>query len=186
MKIYNIKSLPRIGMAKAKNEHQDAIIAFAYRTTDMFAEIGLSVVLEATITPDQNDKIPDIIVFDDNNKRYPVIIIEATTPQYVSRNMRKCIKFLERFPDAVVYVYDFINEIIYVYDEEGGEWISSSSLPHGKNILCAYIDIPILPLFKPIPPKRTFNRDDMLRKRRVINTIGVVEGIEPKKDHVVC
>ena len=190
----NKSDLPSIGMAHAKTEHMRSSMSFAMRTHKKFSDMGLTVLTETTLTDDQNDLVPDITVYDEYRNHYPMIIIESTVPKYVYRNKAKCIKMLKRFPLATVYVYDFVQDIVYVYDKHTQKWISSKQ----RLILCAYLNTPIRPLLKPITIKKIFNPEEpritddcddtigSVENKVGVVKFGAVEGIEPKLDNIVC
>ncbi len=139
------KSLPHIGSPKSRLPHQFAITNFIQRTSDLFLEFGFQIAPEPAITDKNDDKIPDIVVYDANH--YPLIIIEICTTAAVGHDKAKCRKLMSKFPGSVAYVYDYVEHVAYGLPRPEAKWLSSEKFP---SLRCMYIEKPIVPLFDPI------------------------------------
>ena len=85
---------------------------------------GLLLLSEATVTDDWEDLAPDLVVFSPDME--PLCIIEITTHAQCNTIIRKCYELMERFPEAEYFVYDYEKQILYQYDGENDDWLSSS------------------------------------------------------------
>ena len=137
--------MPHIGSPKSKLPHQYAISNFIQRTSDLFLAFGLKIAPEPAITDKVDDKIPDIVVYDE--LRNPMIIIEVCTTSGVGRDKAKCRKLMSNFPGSVAYVYDYEKRVAYGLPRPDAKWLSSERYP---SLRCMYIEEPIVPLFEPI------------------------------------
>lgn len=65
-------------------------------------------------TNDLNSQIPDVLLYDDQEDRYPAVIVEITTRKNFSHDCDKVAKLKEQYPDIVEG---------FVYDYESEEWV---------------------------------------------------------------
>lgn len=133
-----------VGMARSLRKHQQSVYNFCMNTGSDFYQMGMSVAPDSTPSDENlNDIVPDIIVFDSDD--IPVIMGEITTSGHVSEMKRKiAVKMMSRFTQAEFFVYDYQKEIVYLYDFDKECWLSSDDY----QILCPYLQVPMLPLFK--------------------------------------
>ena len=114
-----------IGMCpRPKWQHQNVIVRFICRAAVELQQQGLLLLSEATVTDDWDDLAPDLVVFSPDME--PLCIIEITTHAQCNTIIRKCYELMERFPEAEYFVYDYERQILYQYDGENDEWLSSS------------------------------------------------------------
>ena len=114
-----------IGMCpRPKWQHQGVIAQFFKCALPEIYKQDLILLSEATVTDDWDDLAPDLVVFSPDME--PLCIIEITTHAQCNAIIRKCYELIERFPEAEYFVYDYERQILYQYDGENDEWLSSS------------------------------------------------------------
>ena len=114
-----------IGMCpRPKWQHQGVITQFFKCALPEIYMQDLILLSEATVTDDWDDLAPDLVVFSPDME--PICIIEITTHAQCNAIIRKCYELIERFPEAEYFVYDYERQILYQYDGENDEWLSSS------------------------------------------------------------
>ena len=92
----------------------------------------------STVTDNWNDLTPDIILFTQDHD--PLMIMEITTHKDLRRNFNKCLTLFARFPQAEYFVFDYNKNILYQYDAENNEWLTSIDY----ELASVYFDKPIL------------------------------------------
>lgn len=128
-----------VGMSpRPKWQHQGILRKAIIRTYEELEEQGLMMLSESTVTDDWNDLAPDLVIFDRQHR--PLSIIEITTHAECRAIIRKCHELIVRFPGAEFFVYDYERGILYAYDAEEKEWISSE----GYEIVSRYLEGPVL------------------------------------------
>lgn len=123
-----------VGSPRPKWGHQK-VLGRLY--ANMYSELcrkGYEPLTEATVTDDWDDLAPDLVVFDEQNE--PLSIIEITTHKECRAIIRKCGELIARFPDAEYFVYDYEKGVMYGYDTNVGEWISSEGYEINSRYLC--------------------------------------------------
>ena len=114
-----------IGMCpRPKWQHQGVIAHFFKCALPEIYMQDLILLSEATVTDDWDDLAPDLVVFSLDME--PLCIIEITTHAQCNAIIHKCYELIERFPEAEYFVYDYERQILYQYDGENDEWLSSS------------------------------------------------------------
>jgi hypothetical protein len=114
-----------IGMCpRPKWQHQGVIAQFFKCALPEIYMQDLILLSEATVTDDWDDLAPDLVVFSPDME--PLCIIEITTYAQCNAIICKCYELIERFPEAEYFVYDYERQILYQYDGENDEWLSSS------------------------------------------------------------
>ena len=114
-----------IGMCpRPKWQHQGVIAQFFKCALPEIYMQDLILLSEATVTDDWDDLAPDLVVFSLDME--PLCIIEITTHAQCNAIIHKCYELIERFPEAEYFVYDYERQILYQYDGENDEWLSSS------------------------------------------------------------
>ena len=137
---------PKIGFARGRWGHQGAIKHFLINASGKFDNIGLYLIYESTPTEENlNDVVPDLMVLDPHDGNKLLLWVEVTTTSQLAAMRRKCIRMMERFPDTIFYLYDYKEHAVYVYDKEQQRWLSSKD--PDTEVMCAYINEPMLPLF---------------------------------------
>ena len=58
--------------------------------------------------------------------------------------MDKCEELMERFPDAEYFVYDYENEVLYGYDADADQWLSSADY----QLYSQYLNNPVITYIK--------------------------------------
>jgi Uma2 family endonuclease len=113
-----------VGMSpRPEWRHQNAIFRLIGRSYNEITRQGLVIYPEATVTDDWNDKAPDLVIFD--KASCPLSIIEITTTAQLYAIIDKCEELMQRFPLSEYFVYDNENEVLYMYDIESNQWLSS-------------------------------------------------------------
>ena len=108
---------------------------------EMFHEAedkGFILMPVSTVTDNWNDLTPDIILFTQDHD--PLMIMEITTHKDLRRNFNKCLTLFARFPQAEYFVFDYNKNILYQYDAENNEWLTSIDY----ELASVYFDKPIL------------------------------------------
>ena len=114
-----------IGMCpRPKWQHQGVIAQFFKCALPEIYMQDLILLSEATVTDDWDDLAPDLVVFSPDME--PLCIIEITTHAQCNAIIRKCYELIERFPEAEYFVYDYEERILYQYDGENDDWLSSA------------------------------------------------------------
>lgn len=114
-----------VGMSpRPKWQHQRVMDSFYYYSFEELKEQDLFMLTEATVTDDWDDLAPDLVIFDE--LYHPLTIIEITTHREVKKIINKCYELIERFPFSEYFVYDYEEEILYMYDAEYDRWLSSA------------------------------------------------------------
>ena len=123
-----------IGMSpRPKWKHQGIIRRAIVETNEELENQGLIMLSEATVTDNWDDLAPDLVVF--NACNVPVTLIEITTHKDCNEIIKKCYKLIPRFPDAEYFVYNYEKDILYAYDEENDEWVTSNEFIIRSNYL---------------------------------------------------
>ena len=113
-----------IGMSpRPRWQHQRVMLRMANRSYNELARKRLEVLTEPTVTDDWDDKAPDLVIFDKNMQ--PLSIIEITRSYQLNEIIDKCEELMERFPLSEYFVYDYEEEVLYQYDAETDQWLSS-------------------------------------------------------------
>ena len=74
----------------------------------------------------------------------PLSIIEITRSYQLRDIIEKCEELMERFPMSEYFVYDYEEEILYQYDAETDQWLSSNEY----ELWSAYLSQPVTNYFK--------------------------------------
>ena len=128
-----------IGMSpRPRWQHQRVMDRMYYRCYEELVSLGLEMLTEATVTDDWDDKAPDLVIFD--KAFHPLTIIEITRAYQLDAIMDKCEELMERFPDAEYFVYDYENEVLYMYDADTDQWLSSEDYP----LYSQYLNNPVI------------------------------------------
>lgn len=96
---------------------------------------------EATVTDDWNDNAPDSVIFD--SAFHPLSIIEITRTEQLDAIIDKCEELMERFPEAEYIVYDYEQNVLYMYDAENYRWLSSDEY----ELYSQYLSEPLIEYF---------------------------------------
>ena len=128
-----------IGMCpRPKWQHQGVIAHFIKSAEPEIYMQELILLPEATVTDDWDDLAPDLVIF--SSEMEPLCIIEITTHHQCSAIIRKCDELIERFPEAEYFVYDYEKRILYQYDAENEDWLSSAEYI----LLSEYLNKPMM------------------------------------------
>ena len=131
-----------VGSPRPKWQHQRTMSRLLGNSYYELQRKGLEVLTEATVTNDWNDKAPDLVIFD--NLFRPLLIFEITRSEQLDAIIDKCEELMERFPQSEYFVYDYENEVLYMYDVEYDQWLSSEEYK-----LCSkYLNKPIMNYIK--------------------------------------
>ncbi|MBR1928983.1 MAG: hypothetical protein IJ834_04500 [Paludibacteraceae bacterium] len=95
----------------------------------------------STVTDNWNDLTPDLILFTQSHD--PLMILEITTHKELRKNIRKCMTLYARFPQSEYFIFDYEKEILYEYDAQTNEWLTSLDY----ELSSAYFDKPLLNFF---------------------------------------
>ena len=131
-----------IGSPRPRKQHQRVMSMMLVKSYFELKRKGLEILTEQTVTEDCNDLAPDLVIF--NKYDLPVSIIEITRTYQLDAIMDKCEELMERFPDAEYFVYDYENEVLYQYDFESDEWVSSEEY----KLRSQYLNKPMLNYIK--------------------------------------
>ena len=127
-----------IGMSpRPKWQHQNVIRIAQRRAYDELEKQGLIMLSEATVTNDWDDLAPDLVIFDAYEE--PLSIIEITTHKECKKIIKKCDELIARFPESEYFVYDYEAEVLYAYDAENDQWVSSET----RTIYSIYLRKPL-------------------------------------------
>ena len=102
----------------------------------------MKIFTEATVTDNWDDLAPDLVIFDE--RYHPLTIIEITTHKEVKKIINKCYELIERFPHAEYFVYDYEEDILYMYDFAADMWPSSEEY----ELYSQYLSQPIMNYIK--------------------------------------
>lgn len=131
-----------VGMSpRPKWKHQNVISRLIVKS---YKELNLRHLLmlpEATVTDDWNDMAPDLVIFD--NAFHPLSIIEITRTEQLDAIIDKCEELMERFPEAEYIVYDYEQNVLYMYDAENYRWLSSDEY----ELYSQYLSKPLIEYF---------------------------------------
>ncbi|MBR1928464.1 MAG: hypothetical protein IJ834_01830 [Paludibacteraceae bacterium] len=131
-----------VGSPRPKWQHQRTMSRLLGNSYYELQRKGLEMLTEATITNDWNDKAPDLVIFD--NLFRPLSIFEITRSEQLDAIIDKCEELMERFPQSEYFVYDYENEVLYMYDAEYDRWLSSE-----ENVLYSrYLSKPLQTYFE--------------------------------------
>lgn len=132
-----------IGMSpRPKWRHQITMSRANRLMYDELAKQDMILATEATVTDDWDDLAPDIVAFD--SAFVPQLIIEITTHRELRQIIRKCYELIARFPDAEYFVYDYEEDVLYMYDGEHDKWLSSDEY----ELCSAYLSRPMIMYFQ--------------------------------------
>ena len=112
-----------IGSPRPRWQHQRVMSRLNGKSYNELARRGLEILTEPTVTDDWDDKAPDLVIFDKNMQ--PLSIIEITRSYQLNEIIDKCEELMERFPLSEYFVYDYEEEVLYQYDAETDQWLSS-------------------------------------------------------------
>ena len=114
-----------VGMSpRPRWQHQKAMSRLHANSYFELQRKGLEMLTEATVTNDWNDKAPDLVIFD--NLFRPLSVFEITRNEQLDAIIDKCEELMERFHQSEYFVYDYEEEILYMYDAEYDRWLSSA------------------------------------------------------------
>ena len=132
-----------IGMSPRPHwRHQIAMSNMLVNAKKELQKEGLLLLTEATVTDDWDDLAPDLVVFDANF--HPLSIIEITRSYQLGAIMDKCEELMTRFPKAEYFVYDYEENILYFYDIQALDWISSEEY----EIHSHFLSYPVIDYFE--------------------------------------
>ena len=132
-----------IGMSpRPKWQHQIAMSNLHINAANELKRKGLHILTEATVTDNWDDLAPDLVIFD--KAFHPLTIIEITRAYQLDAIMDKCEELMERFPAAEYFVYDYENEVLYGYDADTDQWLSSADY----QLYSQYLNKPVITYIK--------------------------------------
>jgi len=112
-----------IGSPRAWDLHQKIIIKTIMRMNDEVEQhVGWDILPEALVTDNPNDKYPDIIIKDECKRL--VFSMEITRSSYSRYDRRKCEELKQRFPNAEFFIYNYETDVLYFLDDDF-QWYNS-------------------------------------------------------------
>ena len=128
-----------IGMSpRPRWEHQIVMSNLHANAHHELKRKGLQFLTETTLTNNWDDLAPDLVIFD--QFFHPLSIIEITRTAQLEVIIEKCEMLMDRFPDSEYFVYDYEQGILYTFNFEEGEWISSKT----DEIFSHYLSKPLM------------------------------------------
>ena len=132
-----------VGMSPRPKWRHQRVMKRLLRNSDYeLQRKGLEILTEATVTDNWDDLAPDLVIFDE--RYHPLTIIEITTHKEVKKIINKCYELIERFPHAEYFVYDYEEDILYMYDFAADRWPSSEEY----ELYSQYLSQPIMNYIK--------------------------------------
>ena len=132
-----------VGMSpRPRWQHQVAMSNLHGNAVNELRRKGLLFLTEATVTDDWDDLAPDLVIFD--RTFHPMSIIEITRAYQLDAIIDKCEELMARFPDAEYFVYDYEDEILYMYDADTCQWLSSLDY----QLYSQYLNKPVITYIK--------------------------------------
>ena len=132
-----------VGMSPRPEWRHQRVMKRLLRNSDYeLQRKGLEILTEATVTDNWDDLAPDLVIFDE--RYHPLTIIEITTHKEVKKIINKCYVLIERFPHAEYFVYDYEEDILYMYDFAADMWPSSEEY----ELYSQYLSQPIMNYIK--------------------------------------
>lgn len=131
-----------VGMSpRPRWQHQSVISRLIVKSYKEMNDRHLLMLPEATVTDDWNDKASDSVIFD--TAFHPLSIIEITRTEQLDAIIDKCEELMERFPEAEYIVYDYEQNVLYMYDAENYRWLSSDEY----ELYSQYLSEPLIEYF---------------------------------------
>ena len=133
-----------IGSPRAWDLHQEIIVETLFNLRpEVKLHRGWKILPEALVTEDPNDKYPDIIIKDEHKRL--VFSMEITRRDYIWRDRQKCLQLQQRFPWAEFYIYNYETDILYALGKDG-QWYNSQEYEIRSHLferpLLGYIYVP--------------------------------------------